>query len=139
MACFRRNEMWAQMRLVLTVYAATVKYLRAGTRVASPTRLYASYPPVSQICTIWGSKSKHARRKHSHPQYRFVWGVGKVGIPDLLELWAKLSQFRWLWTPFDSCVDRAERYDRQLKGDERRKGRRTRMLSGPSRYLQTRQ
>jgi len=86
-----------------------------------------------------GSKSKHARRKHSHPQYRFVWGAGKVGIPDLLELWTKLSQFRWIRTPFDSRVDSPGRYDRQLKEDERRKRRRTRMVSGPSQYFQTQQ
>src|SRR6266581_1517368 len=81
---------------------------------------------------------KHAPRKDSDKQYRFVWGVGKVGIPDLLEFWTKLSQFRWPRTPLDSRVDSPGHYDRQL-GDERRKYQRTRMLSGPSQYFQTQQ
>ena len=50
---------------------------------------------------------KDSRRHYPHPQHRFVRGVVKVGVRDLLELRAELGQFRGLGTPLDAYAESA--------------------------------
>jgi hypothetical protein len=50
---------------------------------------------------------KYARRDYSHPQDRLVWSIGKVGLPKLLKLRAKLRQLGLSGAPLDPRVDRA--------------------------------
>jgi hypothetical protein len=54
------------------------------------------------------NQSKDAPCENPNPQERLVRRIAKVGIPDLLEFRTKLSQFRWLGTPFDARVDTAD-------------------------------
>ena len=50
---------------------------------------------------------KDARRAYSHPQDRLIWRIGKVGLPILLKLGAKLRQLGLSGAPLDPRVDRA--------------------------------
>ena len=58
-----------------------------------------------------GKPLEHARRVYAHPQDRFVWCIGKVGVPILLKLGAELGHFRRLGAPFYPRVNRASQMD----------------------------
>src|SRR6266436_6089151 len=90
--------------IVLTVNAPSVKYLRGGTKVGSPTSLDTSWGIMVQILNGRASV-KDARPHYTHLQHWFIRGISKVGVPELLELRTELGQFGWLGAPLDSRTE----------------------------------